>query len=163
MLEGGETAEVSLVWPCPGCMVDINRAVKSEQKMHPPKWHSYIDIYMNTHTHIKTHCESKKTLRMRTGWSSLAFGQKKTHFLALFLDTEKHQRFFFFRNFPKYFQHVLAQLSSAPRELWKYGRLMELPGRAVARLCPGQQTEECFQHTLKIQILSKSLESRCQL
>ena len=58
---------------------------------------------------------------------------------------------------------MLAQLSYVPRELWKYRRLMELPGRAVAWLCPGQQTEERFQHTLKIQILSKSLESRCQL
>lgn len=69
----------------------------------------------------------------------------------------------FFCNFLKYFQHVLAQLSYAHRELRKYRRLMELLGRAVARLCPGQQTEEHFQHTLKIQILSKSLESRCQL
>lgn len=77
VLEGGEAAEVSLVWPCPGCMVDINRVVKSEQKLLPQKWHSYIHIYMNTHAHIKPHSESTKTLRMHTGWSSLAHGQKK--------------------------------------------------------------------------------------
>lgn len=157
----GEAAEVSLVRPHPGSMVHINRVVKSDQKMFPQKWHSYIHIYTNTHAHIKTHCKAKKTPRMRTGWSSLAFGQKKTPLPRLVSGHWKTSALFC--NFLKYFQHVLAQLSSAPRELWKCGRLMELPGRAVARLCPGQQTEERFQHTLKIQILSKSLESRCQL
>lgn len=57
----------------------------------------------------------------------------------------------------------LAQLVYAPRELLNYRRLMELLERAVAWLCPDQQTEEHFQCMMKIQILSKSLESRCQL
>lgn len=48
---------------------------------------------MNTCTDIKSHYESLKTLRMHTGWSSLASAQKKKYFLVLFLDTEKHQCF----------------------------------------------------------------------
>lgn len=74
---GGEAAEVSLGWPRPGCVVDINWVVKSEQMMLPKKRHTYIHIYMNTHARIKTHCESTETLRMCMDWSSLASGQKK--------------------------------------------------------------------------------------
>lgn len=119
-----------------------------------------MDIHMNTCTDIKSHYESLKTLRMHMGWSSLASAQKKNISSSCFWTLKNISAFC---NFLKYFQHVLSQLSYAPRELWKYQRLMELPQWAVAQLCPGQETEEHFKLMLKIQILSKSLESRCQL
>lgn len=122
------------------------------------KIHLYIHECMCTHKiplWIYENPEDEHRLVFISIWT------EKICFIFLFLDTEKHQHFL--GTSWNIFIMCLAQLFYAPREFWKYWRLMELLERAVAWLCPEQQTEEHFQCMLKIQILSQSLESRCQL
>lgn len=87
VLERGGAVEVSLLWPHPGCVVISKRKISNRHRSR-----IYTHIYMNACVHIKSHCDSRKTLRMSTGWSSLVFGQKKSASLSYFWTLKKHQQ-----------------------------------------------------------------------